>query len=99
MNSPIISVKPVRGSKGKLEVFPQHLFVKNWVFNEDEKDEAALAHYIAAVAEKNGMSANEVYQIFPAMLRMLRSNIDWANPNKITQADLDKANEKGMMSK
>lgn len=72
-------------NKGKLEVFPNHVFAKNWLFTEDEQEEAALAHQIAAVAEKNGMSANDVYHLFPAMLRMLRSNIDWANPNKITK--------------
>lgn len=86
-------------NQGKAEVFPNHPFVKNWLFTEDEQEEAALAHHIAAVAEKNGMSANEVYQLFPAILRMLKSNIEWAGQNKITQADLDKANEKGMMSK
>lgn len=65
-------------NQGKAEVFPNHVFAKNWLFTEDEQEEAALAHQIAAVAEKNGMSANDVMHLYPSILRMLKSNIDWA---------------------
>jgi len=71
-------INTIRNIERKIEVFPQHVFVKNWVFNEDEKEEAALAHQISVVAEKNGMSSNEVAHIYPAILRMLKSKIDWA---------------------
>lgn len=65
--------------KGILEVFPAHEMVRNWVFTEAEEDEALLAHYMAAVAEKNGLSANDMMHLFPAVLRMLKSDITWAN--------------------
>lgn len=68
-----------QSNKGQIEIFPSHQFVNNWLFQEDEKDEASLAHYVAKVAEKNGMSANDIHHIYPAILRMLRSNIEWAN--------------------
>jgi hypothetical protein len=65
-------------NKGKQEVFPMNNMVKNWLFGEDEHDEAALAHFIAKVAEKNGLSANDVQNLFPAILRMLKSDIPWS---------------------
>ena len=52
--------------------------VKNWVFTEDEHAEATLAHAMAVVAEKNGMSANDLSHLFPALLRTLKSETDWA---------------------
>jgi len=52
--------------------------VSNWVFEEDEGDEALLAKYVAGVAEKNGLGANDLQHIYPAILRMLRSDIYWA---------------------
>lgn len=76
--------KPTRTepNHGVIEVFPNHQFVNNWLFTEDEKEEAALAHHIATVAEKNGMSSNEVYQLYPAILRMLKSKIEWSGFTK-----------------
>lgn len=59
------------------KVFPTHPMVKNWVFGDDEEDEALLAHFMAKVAEKNGMNANDVMHIFPATLRMLKSESPW----------------------
>lgn len=55
-------------------VFPTHPFVKNWAFKEDEEREAMLAQCMAEVAEKNGMSSNDLSHIFPATLRMLKSD-------------------------
>lgn len=64
--------------KGVQKVYPANWMVKNWLFQEDEKDEATLAHAMAVVAEKNGMSSNDLQHLFPAVLRMLKSDIDWA---------------------
>lgn len=64
--------------KGVQKVYPANWMVKNWLFQEYEKDEATLAHAMAIVAEKNGMSSNDLQHLFPAVLRMLKSDIDWA---------------------
>lgn len=64
--------------KGKQSVFPANKMVKYWLFKEDEKDEAALAHQMAVVAQKNGMNANDMQHLFPFVLRILKSDIDWA---------------------
>ena len=63
---------------GKQNVFPVNRLVKNWLFAEDEKDEAMLAHQMAIIAEKNGLSKNDIMHLFPYVLRMLKSEIDWA---------------------
>lgn len=65
--------------KGVREVFPAHKMVDHWLFDEATEDEAKLANYMAIVAEKNGLSANDLQHLFPAVLRMLKSEIDWAN--------------------
>lgn len=74
-----------------IEIYPTHDFVKNWCFRceTDKKviypesteiqDEALLAEMVARVASKNGLSANDVTHIYPAILRMLKSEIAWAN--------------------
>lgn len=64
--------------KGKLQVFPAHSMVKNWLFEENEMEEAMLAHTMAIVAEKNGMTVNDISHLFPAVLRMLKSDNGWA---------------------
>jgi hypothetical protein len=61
-----------------VEVYPLHEFVHNWKFEESEEAEAELAHAIAVVAEKNGVGRNEVMHLFPGILRMLKSNIQWS---------------------
>ncbi len=38
--------------KGVKQVFPAHKMVKNWLFTEDEEEEATLANSLAQVAEK-----------------------------------------------
>lgn len=65
-------------NNGVKEVYPQHPYVNNWIFREDSEDEAHLALYVARVAEKNGMSINEVMNVFPFILRMLKSKNIWA---------------------
>jgi hypothetical protein len=60
---------------GVQEVYPANHMVKSWLFQEDEKDEATLAHAMAVIAEKNGMNSNELQHLFPAVLRMLKSGI------------------------
>jgi len=64
--------------KGVQSVFPAHPMVKNWLFTESEHDEATLANSIAIVAEKNGVSKNDLHHLFPAILRMLKSDIQWS---------------------
>jgi len=55
-----------------------HRFVASWGFEDDEHQEAVLANAIAEVADKNGITANELHHIYPVILRMLRSDIYWA---------------------
>ena len=64
--------------KGVKKVFPAHFFVKHWLFTEVEQAEAPLANSVACVARKNGLSANDIQHLFPAILRMLKSDIPWA---------------------
>ena len=64
--------------KGVQKVFPAHQFAKSWLFTEDEHAEATLANSLAIVAEKNGLSCNDLHHLFPYILRMLRSDIPWA---------------------
>lgn len=64
--------------KGVQEVYPAHEMVSNWLFTEDEHGEAELAYTMAKIAEKNGMNTNDLMHLFPAVLRMLKSNINWA---------------------
>jgi hypothetical protein len=64
-------------NKGVKEIFPCHDYVKNWLFNEGEEDEAALAHQLAVLAEKEGVSANQLSHLFPAILRMFGNKSSW----------------------
>lgn len=64
--------------KGKQKVFPAHPMVNNWLFDENEHDEAILANSMAVIAEKNGMTANDMMHLFPYVLRMLKSEIRWS---------------------
>lgn len=64
--------------KGVQSVFPTHKMVSNWLFTENEHDEATLAQAIAVIAEKNEVSANNLQHLFPAILRMLKSDIPWS---------------------
>lgn len=64
--------------KGVQSVSPAHWMVKNWLFTEDEHAEATLAQAMAVVAEKNGMNANDLSHLFPALLRTLKSKSEWA---------------------
>jgi hypothetical protein len=60
-------------------ISPNHDMVKNWGFRDEEEQEAHLADAMAVVAEKNGLGANDLQHLFPAVLRMLKSDIRWAN--------------------
>jgi len=44
----------------------------------EAKNEAHLADAIARVAEQNGMGINDVHQVLPFILRMLKSKTAWA---------------------
>jgi hypothetical protein len=63
---------------GVQKVYPANRMVKNWEFEEDEKDEATLAHTMAVIAEKNGIGSYDLQHLFPAVLRMLKSDIAWS---------------------
>ena len=65
-------------NKGVQQVYPVHWMIKNWLFTENEHAEAILAYAMAVVAEKNGISTNDLSHLFPAVLRTLKSDIDWA---------------------
>jgi hypothetical protein len=65
-------------SKGEKTIFPANPLVENWSFREEQEDEATLCNAIAKVAEKNGFSPTDMHHLFPAILRMLRSKIEWA---------------------
>jgi len=62
---------------GERQIFPAHPFVENWLFSDDEEDEANLAYFMAKIAQKNGLSKNDMLHIFPLVMRMLESNSDW----------------------
>jgi hypothetical protein len=63
---------------GVMEVFPTHNMVKHWLFTGDTEEEANLANAMAIVAEKSGMTVNDLQHIFPAVLRMLKNNSQWS---------------------
>ena len=60
------------------DVFPSHPMVEHWCFTQQTEDEALLAHQMAVVAEKSGMTANDLQHIFPAVLRMLKNKSEWS---------------------
>lgn len=64
--------------KGVVSFSPAHPMVKGWSFTEAEEDHAALAHYMAKIAEKNGMNQNDLQHLFPAVLRMLKVDSEWS---------------------
>lgn len=64
--------------KGVKEVFPAHPMISNWLFTEETEEEASLANAMAIVAEKSGMTANDLQIIFPSVLRMLKNNTAWS---------------------
>ena len=70
-----------------MNIQPNHPMVKSWLFDAEANDyaaqdkalhEAELANAMANVAADNGMSANDLQHLFPAVLRMLKSNSNWA---------------------
>lgn len=68
--------------KGVKKVFPAHQMISNWLFGENTEEEAALAHYMAVVAEKSGMGQNDLQHLFPAVLRMLKNDTVWSGVSK-----------------
>lgn len=64
--------------KGVQFVHPAHKKVTHWRFESDQAHEANLADAIMRVAENNGMSVNDIQHLYPAVLRMLKSNIQWS---------------------
>ena len=76
MTIPVQVIRDRHSKQNKL--YPTHKMINYWVFNEQEQDEAALANYMAAIAAKSGMDANDLQYLFPAVLRMLKSECTWA---------------------
>jgi hypothetical protein len=64
-------------NKGVREIYPAHKYVKNWLFEDGEESEATLANCMADLAEKNGVSVNQLQHLFPAVLRMLENKSSW----------------------
>ena len=74
----IMDVLRFEYEKGVRFIYPAHPMVKNWRFEDGQEAEAKLCHAMAVVAEKNGMSGNDLMHLFPASLRMLKSESKWA---------------------
>ena len=84
----------VKFEKGGLETYqPMHpaALSANFTYNpnEDRKDhhysseeeakaEAELYDHLVTVGSMNGLTANDFTHLFPAVLRMLKSNSPWA---------------------
>ena len=62
--------------KGKRQIFPAHKYVRSWLFDDSEEEEALLAHQIAKVAEKNGLTKKETSNVFPFIVRMLKGKVE-----------------------
>ena len=75
MKKQVLNYKWVKGEK---QVFPTNRMVCNWLFTDETQEEAMLAHCMAEVAEKSGMTANDLQHIFSAVLRMLKNNSNWS---------------------
>ena len=48
------------------------------LFSKDDDMECHLLDAVARVAQKNKIGVNELSYLFPAILRMLRSDINWS---------------------
>jgi len=62
---------------GDANYSPVNKLNNNWLFVEGEEAEATLANAMAMVAEKNGITRNELMHMFPMVLRMLKSKSNW----------------------
>lgn len=49
----------------------------NWVFKQNEFEEAVLVQALSSLGVKTGITANEFQYIFPIILRMMKSNSEW----------------------
>lgn len=61
-----------------IKLHPTHKMIKHFVFEMNEENELCLAHFMAKVAEKSGMRSNDLQHLFPAVLRMLKSESSWS---------------------
>ena len=50
--------------------------INHWVFENDEQE--GLATAMALMADKNGVSVNEMMHIFPIVLRILKEKSEWS---------------------
>ena len=59
-------------------IIPTHYMVKQMAFEGDTAfEEAKLVNAMAELADKTGMSANDVAHLIPAVLRMLKVKSPW----------------------
>lgn len=70
----ILKFKVIDGEK---YVYPNHPMVDCWMFEEDKKEEAMMAYSMAVLAKKNDVSLTELMHLFPAVLRMMKSDGSW----------------------
>ena len=63
--------------KDGTKVYPDHKMVEHWQFPEGEELEASIAHFLAKLAEQNGIGINEMQYLFPAVLKMFNSKSIW----------------------
>lgn len=59
-------------------IHPTHSMVKNWRFADDQEEEARLCYAMAVLAEKNGLTGNDMMSLFPPVLRIMKSDGQWA---------------------
>jgi len=63
---------------GKQRFYPANKMARNWQFQEGEEDLAKLCNAMADILDANGMNANDLMNIFPLVLRMLKVNSQWS---------------------
>jgi len=75
MEEKILNVDTI---KGRTHLTPRHQMVNNWIFEDYETDEACLLHFAAKLAERSNLTTNDMFYIFPAILRILKNKSKWA---------------------
>jgi hypothetical protein len=71
-----INGKPIRTVNGDLCYTPNNERVNNLMFSIPE--EANLADAVSRVGLDNGLTHNDIQHVMPFILRMLKSNSEWA---------------------
>ena len=77
INTALVNIEIDQKDK-ELKYYPKHELVTNWQFPDTDLEEAELIHVLAKLSVKTGLSINQLQHIFPAILRMMKSNSIWA---------------------